>query len=128
MTATRTVQARVLENPQKLVSWKSIAAYFDCDVRTAKRWERERGLPIHRAPGGKRSAVFAYSSELESWLRTGIQKQGLRSRTTVPETNSEEGNALPLGIETGGVSEGQSALVSPRALTSRRWPIRIAAI
>jgi len=128
MSTARAGQTHTLETAQKLGSWKSIANYFDCDQRTAKRWERERGLPIHRAPGGKRSAVFAYSSELESWLRTGIQKQGLRSRTTVPETNSEEGNALPLGIETGGVSEGQSALVSPRALTSRRWPIRIAAI
>lgn len=58
----------VAETPQKLVSWKAIAKYFECDERTAKRWERERGLPVHRAPGGKRSGVFAYSSELDLWL------------------------------------------------------------
>jgi tetratricopeptide (TPR) repeat protein len=54
--------------PQKLASWKCIASYFAVDERTAKRWERERRLPVHRAPGGKRSAVFAYSWELDSWM------------------------------------------------------------
>ncbi|MGC2638886.1 MAG: hypothetical protein WA294_17010 [Acidobacteriaceae bacterium] len=55
--------------PGKLVSWKTIAQYFDCDERTARRWERERGLPVHRVPGGKRSAVFAYPVELDRWLQ-----------------------------------------------------------
>jgi tetratricopeptide (TPR) repeat protein len=64
---------------QKLVSWKSIASYFECDERTAKRWERERGLPVHRAPGGKRSAVFAYSWELDSWLNSGGRAGELHS-------------------------------------------------
>ncbi|HEX4006353.1 MAG TPA: hypothetical protein VHX60_09265 [Acidobacteriaceae bacterium] len=61
------------QSGRKLASWKAIAEYFDCDVRTAKRWEHERGLPVHRVPGGKRSGVYAWSSELDSWLRSGEQ-------------------------------------------------------
>ena len=45
---------------QRLDSWKEIAAFFDRDERTVRRWEKERGLPAHRVPGGARGAVFAY--------------------------------------------------------------------
>ena len=37
-----------------------------------KRWEAERGLPIHRLPGGARSRIFAVVSELEAW-RDGVE-------------------------------------------------------
>jgi tetratricopeptide (TPR) repeat protein len=53
----------------RLNSWKEIAAYLGRADRTVKRWESERGLPIHRAPGG-RGAVFAYSDELTEWLES----------------------------------------------------------
>lgn len=53
---------------QRLGSWKEIAAFFECDERTVRRWEKERGLPIHRAPGGAGGKVFAYSNELSAWL------------------------------------------------------------
>jgi len=33
------------------------------------RWEKDRRLPVHRAPGGSRSAVYAYPEELTAWLR-----------------------------------------------------------
>ncbi len=50
-------------------SWKEIAAYLGCDERTCLRWEKERGLPVHRAGGGRsKSLVFAYKSELDEWL------------------------------------------------------------
>lgn len=52
----------------RLDSWKSIAEYLHRDVRTAIRWEKDRGLPVHRIPGGKRGGVFAYQSELDEWL------------------------------------------------------------
>jgi tetratricopeptide (TPR) repeat protein len=54
---------------KRLDSWKEIAAFFGRAERTVKRWETERGLPVHRMPGGGRSAVFAYSNELADWLR-----------------------------------------------------------
>src|SRR5271163_2250119 len=31
-----------------LESWKEIAAYLQRDAKTASRWEKEAGLPIHR--------------------------------------------------------------------------------
>jgi len=53
---------------QRLGSWKEIAAFFDCDERTLRRWEKERGLPIHRAPGASGGKVFAFTDELSAWL------------------------------------------------------------
>ena len=54
---------------KRLDSWKEIAAFLGRAERTVKRWETERGLPVHRVPGGGRSAVFAYSDELVDWLK-----------------------------------------------------------
>ena len=54
---------------KRLDSWKEIATFLGRSERTVKRWETERGLPVHRVPGGGRSAVFAYSSELADWLK-----------------------------------------------------------
>src|SRR5580704_16364164 len=54
---------------KRLDSWKEIAAFFGRAERTVKRWETERGLPVHRVPGGGRSAVFAYTNELADWLK-----------------------------------------------------------
>ena len=34
-----------------------------------RRWELERGLPIHRVPGASRGLVYAFTDELEEWLR-----------------------------------------------------------
>lgn len=50
-----------------LGSWKEIAVYLQRDVRTVMRWERTRGLPVHRLPGGPKVAVYALRSELETW-------------------------------------------------------------
>jgi Tol biopolymer transport system component len=52
----------------RLDSWKEIADYLKRDVRTAIRWEKERRLPVHRVPGGKRQVVFAYPVEIDQWL------------------------------------------------------------
>jgi Tfp pilus assembly protein PilF len=54
----------------RLNSWKSIGAFFDRDERTVRRWESERGLPVHRVPGAGRSSVYAYATELAEWLKT----------------------------------------------------------
>ena len=54
---------------RRIDSWKEIAAFFGRDERTVKRWEKERGLPVHRLPG-ERGGVFAWSSELTAWLNS----------------------------------------------------------
>jgi hypothetical protein len=58
-------------SPGVLNSWKEIAAYLDRDVRTVMRWEQARGLPVHRLPGGPKSAVYALKSDLEAWRHGG---------------------------------------------------------
>jgi hypothetical protein len=53
-----------------LRSWKEIAAYLGCDVRTCHRWEGQRGMPVHRAEASeKKSPVFAYKDELDAWFK-----------------------------------------------------------
>jgi tetratricopeptide (TPR) repeat protein len=51
----------------RLDSWKEIAAYLRRSVRSAKRWEKEQQLPIHRHHHGQRDSVYAYRTELDSW-------------------------------------------------------------
>jgi hypothetical protein len=67
----------------RLDSWKEIAEYLGRDVRTAIRWEHERGLPVHRVPGGRRGVVFAYGSEIDRW-RAGPSPNGAASGVEAP--------------------------------------------
>src|SRR5678816_1264258 len=60
----------------RLESWKEIGAYLQRDVRTAHRWEKEEGLPVHRHSHNRRSSVYAYPSEIDAWRA---------SRKIVPE-------------------------------------------
>ena len=92
---------------ERLNSWKEIASFFDKDVRTVRRWEAMRRLPIHRVPGGGRSGVFAYVSELERWLAEpeGQQARGegeLSSLSTAVDTEAYPQNNFP-------AADGQSA-------------------
>ncbi len=52
----------------RLISWKEIAVYLGCDVRTCLRWEKERGLPVHRPGGHPGPRVMAWKKELDEWL------------------------------------------------------------
>lgn len=54
---------------RRLKGWKEIAAWFGADVRTVKRWEAKRALPIARGPGGAGATVFAEIRDLELWLK-----------------------------------------------------------
>jgi len=62
------------EESQRIASWKEIAAFFGRDERTVKRWEGQRGLPVHRVPGG-RGTVYAFTAELTAWLRSSQQRE-----------------------------------------------------
>jgi hypothetical protein len=53
----------------RLDSWKAIADYLQRDVATVARWEKSLGLPVRRVAGTGRS-VFAYTSEIDDWLKT----------------------------------------------------------
>jgi len=52
---------------ERLESWKEIGSYLNRDVRTVERWERTKGLPVHRLPGGGTARVYAFKPELDAW-------------------------------------------------------------
>ena len=52
---------------KRLESWKEIGAYLQRDARTARRWELNEGLPVHRHTHESRSSVYAYPSEIDAW-------------------------------------------------------------
>ena len=67
---------------ERLDSWKEIARYLNRDVRTVQRWEETSGLPVRRRMPGrlKGNPVYAFKSELETWLRQtpppAVEKEG----------------------------------------------------
>ena len=68
---------------QILNGWKEISNHIERGVRTAQRWEVRLGMPVHRPALKDRSAVVAFTDELDRWLsRTapdtlnGIDKGG----------------------------------------------------
>jgi len=67
--------AMAAEAPHRgqLHSWKEIAHYLGVTERTAQKWERERGLPVHRMPGEK-GRVVAWLDELDRWRSSGLDK------------------------------------------------------
>jgi len=79
---------------QRLDSWKEIAAFFERDERTVRRWELERGLPVHRLPGTARGAVYAFANELEEWLRHK-QSQPLGNTDSDPKQPALSTVAVP---------------------------------
>jgi hypothetical protein len=54
---------------EELITWKEIANHLGVNVRTAQRWERERGLPVRRLPGRSGRLVVARAA-LDVWQRT----------------------------------------------------------
>jgi len=124
MAAARIGQANVEVTERKLASWKSIAEYFNCDERTAKRWERERELPVHRAPGGKRSVVIAYTSELDKWLRTWKLKENA-DIAAVEKVTTPSHPALSFTLESLATSGEQDTREFRRMQSG--WPLKWAA-
>ena len=62
----------------RLVGWKRISNHLGCSERTARRWERDEKLPIHRQQHNAQSTVYAHRSELDGWLAS-------RSSVALPE-------------------------------------------
>jgi tetratricopeptide (TPR) repeat protein len=56
-----------LSVPDRLDSWKEIAAYLNRSERTVRRWEAREELPVHRLQHDKRGSVYAYARELDAW-------------------------------------------------------------
>jgi len=69
------VDAQAKPKKDILISWKEIADYLDCDVRTCQRWEKESKLPVHRFIDSSKSRVFSYKQELDTWLERKAQSE-----------------------------------------------------
>jgi TolB-like protein len=115
----------------RLSSWKAIATYLDCSVRTVRRWERSEGLPVHRHMHQKLGRVFALITEIDSWQKTrargpdqnprSASNPAVRSIAVLP-FNSPKSDAQDDYFAEGLTEEVTSALAKVHALrvTSRR--------
>jgi tetratricopeptide (TPR) repeat protein len=89
------------ENPSlggRLDCWKEIASYLGRAERTVKRWETERGMPTHRIPGDGRRSVYAFTAELDEWLRSSdLQDLDVEAKADpVPEEFPGPATVLPI--------------------------------
>ena len=103
----------------RIDSWKEIATYLGRDARTAIRWEKERGLPVHRVPGGQRQAVFAYRHELDAWLAGSYRSKD--AEATPPERGPETPNDSPPMHPTLSTTAGIPNLAAPATRKWRLW-------
>src|SRR3954469_2537119 len=117
---------------QVLHSWKEIARYLSCGVRTVQRWEHDLGLPVRRPRGEIRSAVIALSSELDEWLaKMPVRQMANRDQSSlvqatlpvvaVVDDNEAHRYALAMTLARAGfsvveASSGESAIRLLRAI------------
>ncbi len=78
-----------MKSEPRLTSWKEIAAHLDVTPRTVMRWQEE-GLPVHRLHLGKRPAVYAFKSELDSWVAQRSGRPAADAEPGPPETRQPE--------------------------------------
>ena len=74
----------------RLTSWKAIANHLGCSVRTARRWEAQESLPVHRHMHSAQATVFAFKAELDAWRsdtavapRKSVESTPDRSRVSI---------------------------------------------
>ena len=104
------------ERGTRLDSWKEIAAYLNRDLRTLQRWEKTANLPIRRLNKPGMRAVFAYTGDLDEWLR----RQSPDPAGTSPEIVKYLREAMVKTLAAPEVSErirstGQEPIGSPTA-------------
>jgi hypothetical protein len=91
------------DDRQYLTSWKEIAAYMRCGVRTVQRYEREFGLPVRRPTGKLRGAVMATRAEIDAWVAAGPIRKAFQlvrveqNSRTRSQTNKIEDGVIEMG-------------------------------
>lgn len=63
------IHPQLPQSGTRLDSWKEIAAYLKRDIRTVQRWEKQEALPVHRHLHEERGTAYAYSTEIDEWLK-----------------------------------------------------------
>jgi TolB-like protein len=83
---------------ERLDSWKEVAAYVKRDVTTVQRWEKREGMPVHRHVQDKRGSIYAFTSELDGWLRSrGLRLEEEEKEGEVETPLDAEGEQAPNG-------------------------------
>jgi hypothetical protein len=79
-------------NGDRLNGWKEIAAHLGKGSRTAQRWEKEYGLPVHRVGREGGEIVFAFRDEIDRWSRRSRPAETVREaeERAVGETGSPD--------------------------------------
>ena len=108
----------------RLDSWKEIAAYLGKAERTVKRWKKERGLPAYRAPGSGNTSVYAFSSELEEWLKSRKALE-LEAAPQTPQEDAPRGESSSTAFAAADASAMANSRVPeasvPRSILRRNW-------
>jgi Tol biopolymer transport system component len=104
--------------PDRLDSWKEIAAYLKRDLRTVKRWEKREGLPVHRHLHDERASVFAFRSELDAWWHN--DHVGVEGKPDLASSTSAAG--LADSHNDGGASAGHVLDYDSSAAAASRSP------
>jgi tetratricopeptide (TPR) repeat protein len=99
----------------RLVGWKDIATFLGKAERTVKRWGKDRGLPIHRVPGGSSASVYAYPAELNKWL-AAANPSDLEAGGTGRDSDPRE----PMGAAEVGIVDAALA-TSSRKVARSNW-------
>jgi TolB-like protein/Tfp pilus assembly protein PilF len=83
---------------KKLDSWGEIASYLGREVRTVQRWERTEGLPVHRHEHKKKSTVYAFSGELDAWIKNRQPKDDPEADAAFAREQELSGTDSPVEI------------------------------
>ncbi len=76
---------------QILNGWKEISSYLKRSVRTVQRWEARLGLPVYRPALKDRSAVVAFSDELDLWISRAAPEAGGHDTVLTGNEESDAG-------------------------------------
>ena len=83
---------------KKLDSWGEIASYLGREVRTVQRWERTEDLPVHRHEHKKKSTVYAYAGELDSWIKKRQPKDDPEADAAFVREQELSGTDSPIDV------------------------------
>jgi tetratricopeptide (TPR) repeat protein len=129
-TSKDRASAEIPSQGTRLDSWKEIAAYLCRGERTVKRWETDRGLPIHRLPGGGRASVYAYSSELDEWLKSSEARELTPAQEDAENEEVEVFSVADAIAAENAVSEKRVSpeLVAAKSRPNRKWLLVFAGV
>jgi hypothetical protein len=91
----------------RLTGWKEIATYLDKAVRTVQRWERDFDLPVRRVSDDRVSSVYAFSTDLDDWLRSPSGARARGQHATEPDEALAADGALEPETPTGGTAPSE---------------------